>query len=238
MDEAFGVKGPGGLQGTSALSQHIRCSVMMDIIGGEHRDPGMAVLGVVPGEERPAEGDGGGNVFEAAREAGVILQGLELRFGERVVVADLGAAQRAGDPEVGEELGGALAGHRRAAVRMQGEHLGLDALLETGFLDQRRSERGVLPIGNHPAHDVAAEDVEQDIEVEGRPAFGPPEPGDIPGPGLVGARGHQLGLGVAGMTALIAPLSHRLVRGQDPVHRALGAQILAFIEQRRDDLGR
>ena len=28
MDEAFGVKGPGGLQGTSALSQHIRCSVM------------------------------------------------------------------------------------------------------------------------------------------------------------------------------------------------------------------
>ena len=30
--------------------------------------PGMAVLGVVPGEERPAEGDGGGNVFEAPRE--------------------------------------------------------------------------------------------------------------------------------------------------------------------------
>ena len=71
VDEAFGVKGPGGLQGTSALSQHIRCPVMMDIIGGEHRDPGMAVLGVVPGEERPAEGDGGGNVFEAPREAGV-----------------------------------------------------------------------------------------------------------------------------------------------------------------------
>ena len=89
---------------------------MMDIIWGEHRDPGMAVLGVVPGEERPAEGDGGGDVFEAPREAGVILQGLELRFGERVVIADLGAAQRAGDPEVGEELGGALAGHRRAAV--------------------------------------------------------------------------------------------------------------------------
>ena len=78
---------------------------------------------------------------------GVILQGLELRFGERVVIADLGAAQRAGDPEVGEELGGALAGHRRAAARMQGEHLGLDALLETGFLDQRRGERGVLTDG-------------------------------------------------------------------------------------------
>ena len=105
MDEAFGVKGPGGLQGTSALSQHIRCPVMMDIIGGEHRDPGMAVLGVVPGEERPAEGDGGGDVLEAPREAGVILQGLELRFGERVVIADLGAAQRAGDLSVIKTFG-------------------------------------------------------------------------------------------------------------------------------------
>ena len=53
----------------------------------------------------------------------------------------------------------------RAAVRMQGEHLRFDVLLEAGFLDQRRGERGVLPVGNHPAHDVAAEDVEQDVEV-------------------------------------------------------------------------
>ena len=71
MDEAFGVKGPGGLQGTSALSQHIRYSVMMDIIGGEHRDPGMAVLGVVPGEERPAEGDGVNGGVKMYRRGGV-----------------------------------------------------------------------------------------------------------------------------------------------------------------------
>ena len=52
--------------------------------------------------------------------------------------------------------------------------------LETGFLDQRRGERGVLPIGNHPAHDVGtAEDVEQDIEGRHQDVqpFGPPEPG-------------------------------------------------------------
>ena len=85
-----GCRVPGGLQCPSALSQHIRCPVMMDIVGGEHRDPGMAVLGVVPGEERPAEGDGSGDVFEAAGEAGVVFQGLELRFGEGVVVADPG----------------------------------------------------------------------------------------------------------------------------------------------------
>ena len=94
MHEAFGGEGvQAGLQCTSALSQHIRCPVMMDIIGGEHRDPGMAVLGVVPGEERTAEGDGSGDIVEAAGEAGVVFQGLELRFGERVVIADLGAAE-------------------------------------------------------------------------------------------------------------------------------------------------
>ena len=80
------------MQGTSALSQHIRCSVMMDIIGGEHRDPGMAVLGVVPGEERPAEGDGGGNVFEAAREEALTAAIIRLasqygRYGYRRITA-------------------------------------------------------------------------------------------------------------------------------------------------------
>ena len=35
----------------------------------------MAMFGVVPREERSAEGDRGGDVVEAAREAGVVLQG-------------------------------------------------------------------------------------------------------------------------------------------------------------------
>ena len=103
--------------------------------------------------------------------------------------------------------------------------------LETGFLGKRRGERGVLPIGNHPAHDVAAEDVNPDIDrVEGRPALGHPETGDVDTTRSGWARGHQLGLGLARMTALIARLSHWLIRGQDLVHRALDAQVLAFIE--------
>ena len=74
--------------------------MMMDVVRGEHRDPAMAMLGVVPREERPAEGDRGGDVVEAAGEAGMVLQGLELRLGERVVVGHLGAAQRAGHAEI------------------------------------------------------------------------------------------------------------------------------------------
>ena len=116
LNEAFRVFGPGGLKRTLTLFQQVLCPPVVDIIRGEHCDPAMPMPGVVPGEERPAEGNGGGDVVEAPREAGMVLQSFELRLGEGVVIADLWAAQRAGHPEVGEQLRGALAGHRRAAV--------------------------------------------------------------------------------------------------------------------------
>ena len=65
----------------------------MHVIGDEHGDSAMAVLGVVPREERPAEGDGGVDIVESPGEIGVVLQGLELGLGEGVVIADLGAAR-------------------------------------------------------------------------------------------------------------------------------------------------
>ena len=37
------------------------------------------------------------------------------------------------------------------------------------------------------------------------------------------------------MLTLIAPLPDRLIRGQDPIHRPLRAQVAAFVEQRRHD---
>ena len=88
-NEAFRVMGPGGLKGPLTLFQPAVGSMMMAIIGGEHGDPCVALLGVVPREERPAEGDGSGAVVEAPREAGMVLQG-ELRLGERVVIGQPG----------------------------------------------------------------------------------------------------------------------------------------------------
>ena len=68
----------------------------MDVLGGEHRDSGMSMLGVVPWEEGPAESGRDGDIFEPPGEAGMVLQGLELCLGEGVVIADLRAAERAG----------------------------------------------------------------------------------------------------------------------------------------------
>ena len=68
----------------------------VDIAGGEHGDTGVSMLAVVPGEEGSTKRGRGVDVVEAAREAGVVLEGFELGFGERVVVADPGSAERAG----------------------------------------------------------------------------------------------------------------------------------------------
>ena len=103
----------------------------------------------------------------------MVLQSLELGLGEGIVIRHLGPAERACYPEVGEQLRRALAGHRRAAVRVQGQHLRRDALLVAGLGDQAPGQRRALPHGDHPSDDVTAEDIEQDVEVEVRPLLRP-----------------------------------------------------------------
>ena len=119
---------PGGAQGLFPLLQHGVGTAVMDVIGCEHGDSAMAVLGVVPREERPAEGDGGVDIVESpGGRPGWYFRVLNWASGEGVVIADLGAAQRASHPEVGEQLRGAFAGHGRPAVGVQGEDLALSA---------------------------------------------------------------------------------------------------------------
>ena len=121
---------------------------------------------------------------------------------------------------------------------MQGQHLGLDVLLEAALLDEPGGERGILPFGDHPADDVSAKDVEQYVEVEVRPALRSEQPGDVPRPDLVRRRGEELGFGVVRMAQLIAPFPDRLFGGEEAVHGAFRTQIPPFVEQRGDDFAR
>ena len=63
-NEAFRMMTPGGAQGLFPLLQHGVGTAVMDVIA--------AVLGVVPREERPAEGDGGVDIVESPGETGVV----------------------------------------------------------------------------------------------------------------------------------------------------------------------
>ncbi len=107
---------PGGAQGLFTLLQHGVGTAVMDVIGGEHGDSAMAVLGVVPREERLAEGDGGVDIVESPREADT---GPRRR----------GCGESARVTEVGESV-------RPAGVR----------ITRDAREDQRCGEGGVLPL--------------------------------------------------------------------------------------------
>ena len=104
---------------------------------GVRNQAAVIVVVVVPAEEvvpeRPAICQGP----KAFGKRWAVLQGLELGFGKRVVVGDVGATVRLRDAEIGEEQGDRLARHGRATVRMHREGARLDPLLCAGCGDER-----------------------------------------------------------------------------------------------------
>ena len=75
---------------------------VVHLVRGHEADPGMVMVLVVPVEELTAEASGVLDAAEAFREARLILQGLEVALGERIVVGRVRPVVRAGDTEIGE----------------------------------------------------------------------------------------------------------------------------------------
>ena len=86
-----------------------------------------------------------------------------------------------------------------------------DLLLLGRLLDQRLGELAALAVLHRPADRVAAEHVEDHVQVEARPLRRALELRDVPRPQLVRPLGEQLRLRVAGMGELVAPLAHPAV---------------------------
>src|SRR5713226_3409599 len=179
-----------------------------------------------------AVGPGILNRAEARWERRAVLERLELRLRERVVVGDMRPGMGLGHAEIGEQEGDGLGGHRRPAIGVDGKLPAVDALPATGLVNEPLGQRGALAMGHHPADHVATEDVEHDVEVEVGPLRGSEQLGDVPTPELVGPAGQQLGHRVAGVPELIPTLAHLLVGGEHAIHRALRAEVLAGVEQR------
>ena len=74
---------------------------------------------------------------------------------------------------------------------------------------------GTFRVFDPPACDAAAEDVEDDIEIEIRSFHRPHQLGDVPGPDLVGHLGQQFGLLIDRMTTLAAAFRDLALRGKD-----------------------
>jgi hypothetical protein len=93
-------------------------------------------------------------------------------------------------------------------------------------------------LGQEPADDVAAEDVQNDVEVKPRSLTWTWEHGNVPGPDLVGAGGKQFRLVVVRMSEEVAAFANFLGLVEDAIHGSRRAVINAFVKQSGLDLGR
>src|SRR5450755_4444607 len=69
---------------------------------------------------------------------------------------------------------------------MEPQLVRLDVLLFASFLDQLSGQFGAFPRGHHPADDIPAEDIEDDVKVKVGPLGGTTQLGDVPTPQLIG----------------------------------------------------
>ena len=117
---------------------------------------------------------------EAFGKARLILQGLEVAFGERVVVGRVRTVMRTGHTEIGEQKSRGFRRHRTTAIGMERELAGQHIVFRDRIIEQWPEQRGAFSIRHAPADHAAAEDVEDDIEIEVRPLGWPHQFGDIP----------------------------------------------------------
>jgi len=81
-------------------------------------------------------------------------------------------------------------------------------LFRAGIGDEPFGQFRAFAIGDHPAHYITAEDVEDHIEIKVRPLRRTEQFRDVPAPELVGASGQQFALRVGRMDKLVATLPH------------------------------
>src|SRR5450759_5397866 len=144
------------------------------------------------------------NAPEAVRELRTIFHGAELTLRVRIVIRDMRTAMGLGDSQVRQEEGYRLGAHRGAAIGMQRELTRQDALLVATVLDEPLGQFGTLAHRDHPAGDVAAKNIEDDVEVEVGPLGRSEQLGDVPAPELIGSRRQELGLAIGRMGQLVA----------------------------------
>ena len=150
------------------------------------------MLIVIPGEKYLAEGPDVLDTTKTVRKLGAVFHRAELAFRIRIVVGGVGPAMGLGHAQVGQQQGHRLGPHGRSAVGMQAELTGLDILLFACFFDQLASQFGALARRHHPADNVTAEDIEDDVEIKIVPLGGAAQLGNIPTPELIGGGRQQL----------------------------------------------
>ena len=189
-------------------------STVVHRVGRHQRDPRVTMLRVVPAEKLLAMCTCIFDRAEAGRKVWPVLQGFEVRLGVRIVIRDVWPAVSFGDVEIDEKLGDRLRAHAGPAIGVQSQRTGHDILFIDGVGDELLGQLRGLPMSDHPADDVAAENIQNDVQVKTRPLGRPLDFGYVPTPDFIRPDREQFWLGVRRMTSLPAPIADLALRGQ------------------------
>lgn len=138
----------------------------MALTGRDEADGAMAVFLVVPTHECGGPAARLKQVLERLDgQLRSIFQGTEQGFRIGVVIAHRGAAPAGRHTQAlhGRQNGFAL--HRRAVVRVHHELPGSDALSGTDVLQQPGGQLRALAVKHLPAHDLAAEEIDEQVQI-------------------------------------------------------------------------
>jgi len=225
------MRGTRGIERDLAPLQDRLRSAVMGVCGRQEREGAVAVLPVIPSKEGMAEDTRLREIGKCCRKLGLILGGLEERFDVRVVVADVGSRMALGYAQIGEQKGDGLGGHRATAIGVHDKLRGIGTLLGNGLGQQDARKRGAFAIGDHPADNVPAIDVDDRVEVKVGPLLRAVQLGDVPGKNLARPRRAKLGFYVCRARRLIAPFTNFADTVQDAVLRRHRAMIDAFVPE-------
>jgi len=140
----------------------------------------MVMLVVLPMKELAAEVQALLVAGESVGELRLVLQRLELAFRKRVVVGDVRPTVGLGNPQRGQELGHGLRTHRRPAIAVDRQLVTCHPFLDHRLADEPLGQAVAFTMGQQPAHHVAAEDIEDHVQVEVGPLGRSQQLGDVP----------------------------------------------------------
>lgn len=177
-----------------AVGQYLGRLAAVALVWCDVAERAVAVLGVVPVDEAEHPFAGLLQGDEAlGREPGTVLQRPEQRFGVGVVVAHPRTAARRRDSEVVEFLQECRCLHGAAVIGVQDQRLVLrsQVLPPVRLFDELTGKLAVLGGVDLLADDLAAEHVDDQVQIPPGAAGRSREPGDIPRPESVRRISHM-----------------------------------------------
>ena len=126
----------GSLQNLGSLIINLLCHSVVKLLGSHQSNTGMAMFFVIPIEKWMTEIPGILNRSEPVGKLRTILQGFELRFGIRIVIAHVRPTVCFSDSQISQKMRNHLWPHAGSPVGMHRELAGFNVLLDAAFFDK------------------------------------------------------------------------------------------------------